>query len=73
MKIVAENHAERLRRPGCFSSDALIAAVIGEGLRENYEHETIELPDTLLALVLSLDGVKTKPMRDQATDHAAIS
>lgn len=69
MKIVAENHAERLRRPGCLSSDALIAAVIGEGLRENYGHEPIELPDSLKALVLSLDRVR----RDQATDHAAIS
>lgn len=65
MNVVAENHAETLGLRGDQSRDALLAAVIGEGLRETFERERDELPESLLALLRSLDN--TRP------DRAAIT
>lgn len=54
MNVVAENHADSLGRQGRQSRDALIAAVIGEGLRDNLQQERDELPDVLQALLRTL-------------------
>lgn len=65
MNIVSENHADSLGRRGALSRDALVAAVIGEGLRETFEGERGELPETLLALLRSLDNTHR--------DHAPVT
>lgn len=54
MNVVAENHADSLGRQGRQSRDALIAAVIGEGLRDNLQQERDELPDVIQALLRTL-------------------
>lgn len=65
MNIVAENHADTLGRRGALSRDSLVAAVIGERLRETFEGERGELPEALLALLRSLDNTQQ--------DHAPIT
>ncbi len=59
MNVVAENHADTLGRLGGQSQDALIAAVIGESLRKNFEREQDELPPSLQVLLRSLDGTRS--------------
>ena len=51
------------RSPGGHSRDALVAAVIGERLRETFARERNELPEALAALLRSLDTTR----RDHAT------
>ncbi|WP_342162784.1 hypothetical protein [Methylobacterium sp. SD21] len=63
MNVVAENHADTLARRGGHSRDALVAAVIGERLRETFARERNELPEALAALLRSLDTAR----RDHAT------
>lgn len=65
MNIVAENHADTLGRRGCQSRETMIAAVIGEGLRENFERDRAELPEALLAILRSLDNARV--------DHTTIT
>lgn len=65
MNIVPENHADTLGHRGGLSRDLLVAAVIGERLRETFEGERGELPEALLALLRSLDNTQQ--------DHAPIT
>ncbi|GJE36707.1 hypothetical protein KHHGKMAE_0758 [Methylobacterium persicinum] len=58
MNVVAENHADSL---GCFrdrSRDGLVAAVIGDVLRDNIDTEGNAMPERLLALLDRLDGAQ---------------
>lgn len=57
MNVVAENHAEQFGLRSLRSRDALIAAVIGEGLRDSFEAGLDELPAALVDLLRTLDDV----------------
>ncbi|MCJ2013986.1 hypothetical protein [Methylobacterium sp. J-076] len=55
MNIVAENHADSFGHLGAQSQDALIAAAIGERLRDDYGQPGDETPEAILVLLRTLD------------------
>lgn len=56
MNVVAENHADSLRCLRDRSGEGLIAAVIGDALRDTLDHDNDALPESLLALLCRLDA-----------------
>lgn len=61
MNVVAENHADSLDCLRERSRESLIAAVIGDALRDNLDREGGAMPEPLVVLLRLLDGVAPEP------------